>query len=924
MATNRDRQFAKQQSALEISSNQIGERSPFNLEPSLNPSGMGNPQPYSLDVSIKPNSMQLDLETSRPAKGRQKSLELNFKGFGSREMGSPTKLLRGVENLVSRLGFGARNANLLPNVNEKKTGDNLSNDRNSILSQQESQPSTSRQVTARETPDQTSSASSTSASLPLSSQTYPLANMQQDSYSNRQSESGQSANFPNLQASNLQASSPQSSSQNWLGTKNGMETLGNTVPDSVSNNTSSSIASGIASQRSQTEKTLSPSKSPVVGIIDTSYAPEQHGNQVLEAISSANDQASFQLEGGIGNGGLANSLKNAVSSIQASGRPGVINISSDLIQKNPDGSETTRTALTANEDSAFNEAEKAGIPVVVSTGNQAESHHSWERAANKYNNLIVVGAANGSDKAAYSSYGKGMDVLAPGAQAGTPLTGTSLAAAEVTGTVSQMLAVNPTLKAPEVKSILKATATDLKTKGWDAETGQGLVNSTEAVNLASVVKELKSGLSSQTKIPASQIAFKNAALKTWNSSLDLSGSIPRPSTSGYEVTLGTSNKDYVYQTDRTGVLQELSREVGHDRATKSQVVAASRIGASLGGKADATTHINSAGLNLIKQSEGLRTKAYADPAGMWAIGYGHTGADVNPGDVVSSTQAESLLKQDVGQAESAVRSMVKVPLNSNQLSALTSLVYNIGAGNFAQSPVLKHLNEGQYKQAADALSGHNRAGGQVLPGLTKRRTAEKDLFLQPDAANDSKLASKPTTISGNSGLEAAKTDPRLTASNPKQKMLDTARSYIGAHEQGGDNRGPQVEKFQNVMNGAAGENWCMSFAQYCVKAAETATNQKSRIARSESCMQVWNNSPRELRRSQPEPGSLVIWQRNNSSSGHVGIVEKVNSDGTFTTIEGNTSSSGGVKRNGEGVYRKTRSMKGGMGDLHLRGFLKVF
>lgn len=180
----------------------------------------------------------------------------------------------------------------------------------------------------------------------------------------------------------------------------------------------------------------------------------------------------------------------------------------------------------------------------------------------------MAGAANGSDKAAYSSYGKGMTVLAPGSQAGASLKGTSLAAAEVTGTVSQMLTVNPELKASEVKSILKATATDLNKPGWDAKTGHGSVNSAEAVNLASVAKGLKSDLSSKTKIPASQITLKDPELKTWNARLGLNnGNIPRASTSGYEVTLRTSDKDYVYQTDRTGVLQSLSKAIGHDRST---------------------------------------------------------------------------------------------------------------------------------------------------------------------------------------------------------------------------------------------------------------------------------------------------------------------------------------------------------------------
>ncbi|NJS09877.1 MAG: CHAP domain-containing protein [Microcoleus sp. CSU_2_2] len=160
-------------------------------------------------------------------------------------------------------------------------------------------------------------------------------------------------------------------------------------------------------------------------------------------------------------------------------------------------------------------------------------------------------------------------------------------------------------------------------------------------------------------------------------------------------------------------------------------------------------------------------------------------------------------------------------------------------------------------------------------------------------------------------------------SDPAQKLLNVARSYIGVREQGGNNRGRQVEEFQKAIGGAAAEPWCMSFAQYCIKAAESETQANSQVPESEHCLTVWNGSPSQLRRSRPEPGSLVIWRHGNSTSGHVGIVEAVNSDGTFTTIEGNTSDSSGINREGNGVYRKQRDMDG-EGNMRVVGFLKVF
>jgi CHAP domain len=159
----------------------------------------------------------------------------------------------------------------------------------------------------------------------------------------------------------------------------------------------------------------------------------------------------------------------------------------------------------------------------------------------------------------------------------------------------------------------------------------------------------------------------------------------------------------------------------------------------------------------------------------------------------------------------------------------------------------------------------------------------------------------------------------------KQQLLEIAASYVGVHEQGGTNRGPEVEQFQKAVNGKASyECWCMGFAQFCIKAIEAKTQMDSQVFKSESCLQVWNKSPKDLRLTQPEPGSLVIWQRGNTGRGHVGIVENVSHDGTtFSTIEGNVRNPQSPHRKRDGVYRRNRSIED-VGKMRLKGFIRIF
>jgi GH24 family phage-related lysozyme (muramidase) len=141
--------------------------------------------------------------------------------------------------------------------------------------------------------------------------------------------------------------------------------------------------------------------------------------------------------------------------------------------------------------------------------------------------------------------------------------------------------------------------------------------------------------------------------------------------------------------------------------------------------------INAKGLRLLKSFEGLRLTAYQDSVGVWTIGYGTT-SGVRPGMVITEAQAEALLRRDLNRFEQAVDDLVNVPLNDDQFSALVSFTYNVGEGALASSTLLRLLNQRDYQGAADQLLRWDKAGGSTLPGLTRRRKAERALFLGQD------------------------------------------------------------------------------------------------------------------------------------------------------------------------------------------------
>ena len=137
--------------------------------------------------------------------------------------------------------------------------------------------------------------------------------------------------------------------------------------------------------------------------------------------------------------------------------------------------------------------------------------------------------------------------------------------------------------------------------------------------------------------------------------------------------------------------------------------------------------ISDNGLALIKRHEGKILTAYKCPAGVWTIGYGHT-HQVKSGDVIDDAMATEFLKKDVRHAQAAIARYVKVELDQNQFDALVSFIYNVGAGAFGKSTLLRRLNESRYAAAADQFRRWNKGGGRVLRGLVRRRADEAELF----------------------------------------------------------------------------------------------------------------------------------------------------------------------------------------------------
>lgn len=152
-------------------------------------------------------------------------------------------------------------------------------------------------------------------------------------------------------------------------------------------------------------------------------------------------------------------------------------------------------------------------------------------------------------------------------------------------------------------------------------------------------------------------------------------------------------------------------------------------------------HISKKGIEIIKKYESYYSCTYVDPGtrGLPITGgYGSVilkGKPLKLGQCYSKEVWEEQLQKDLIRFENYVKRYVRVPLNINQFSALVSLIYNIGPGNFSSSTFLKRLNQKDYKGCADAMTWFNKGGSKsngtfrIMKGLVKRRHTEKEFFL---------------------------------------------------------------------------------------------------------------------------------------------------------------------------------------------------
>lgn len=137
-----------------------------------------------------------------------------------------------------------------------------------------------------------------------------------------------------------------------------------------------------------------------------------------------------------------------------------------------------------------------------------------------------------------------------------------------------------------------------------------------------------------------------------------------------------------------------------------------------------------AGRALIRAAESFSSKVYLCPAGKKTIGYGHVVRDSEhfPA-LITLGDAESILANDLSPVEIYLNGVFP-DLNQNQFDALASFCFNVGIGAFEKSTMFVRLKAGDTFGAASQFSRWTFGGGKELPGLVKRRIAERDLFLK--------------------------------------------------------------------------------------------------------------------------------------------------------------------------------------------------
>ena len=137
--------------------------------------------------------------------------------------------------------------------------------------------------------------------------------------------------------------------------------------------------------------------------------------------------------------------------------------------------------------------------------------------------------------------------------------------------------------------------------------------------------------------------------------------------------------------------------------------------------------LSKTGIELLKHFEGCELKAYQDSVGVWTIGYGHT-KGIYEGLEITQSEAEKMLIDELPEYEGYITDKVVPMLQQHGFDALVCWVYNLGPTNLSSSTMLKKLNAGEFKEVPFQMKRWDKAGGQPLLGLTRRRNAEALLF----------------------------------------------------------------------------------------------------------------------------------------------------------------------------------------------------
>lgn len=140
--------------------------------------------------------------------------------------------------------------------------------------------------------------------------------------------------------------------------------------------------------------------------------------------------------------------------------------------------------------------------------------------------------------------------------------------------------------------------------------------------------------------------------------------------------------------------------------------------------------------NFVAKFEGFRAEPYLDAGGVATIGYGTTKGVKMTTAPITEEKAREYLMFDLNDANKTINSLVKPLINKNQKIALLSFVYNVGAGNFKSSTLLRRINAQKWDDVPTQFKKWVYAGGKKLNGLINRREAEAALFIKPVKENE--------------------------------------------------------------------------------------------------------------------------------------------------------------------------------------------